>query len=108
NSDVDLGAYYDYSDFGRWTNSGSISVTGGSLTLGSQNIWAGSLDSWSNPGTITATDAAVRLYGRITTGDFGNVQRTGGSISLSATIDHTGASIDAIQGALLHAHVHRA
>ena len=97
-SAVLLGGYADDSDQGRWTNTGTVSTTGGSLTLGEQNGYNDSQDGFSNTGVITTVGTAVALVGTVTTADVGELDRTGGSLTLQGTITNTGATLDTTQG----------
>ena len=98
NASLTIGNYSDYYDEADWTNTGSITVTGGLLVLGSAYVYGNTKDSWTNTGTITATNAAVTLRGVLASADLGSFTRTGGSIALQGSYDNTGAVIDATQG----------
>src|SRR5262249_46457481 len=56
---------------GTWSNSNTISISGGTLSL------AG---SFSNSGTISATNATVNLDATFTLADLGTFNRTGGTV----------------------------
>ena len=95
---VELGGSTDQGDYGYWVIQGAISVTAGTLWLGSQSFSADTRDSWTNLGTITATESAVDLDGYITLADLGTFTRTGGSIALLGTLNLQGATLDLTSG----------
>jgi hypothetical protein len=78
---------------GAWTNAAgaSITATGGYLDLGDQS--STSTNSWSNAGTITATNATVNLGGLFTFAGLGTLNRTGSTVNLVGTLNNTGATL---------------
>jgi hypothetical protein len=71
---------------GSWTSSGSISIAGGgTLSLNGS--------SWSNTGTITATDSTVNLGDSFTLASLGTFQRSGGTVNLTGNLDNTGTTL---------------
>jgi hypothetical protein len=63
----------------------SVSVTGGAL---------GFSGSWTNAGAISATDSTVTLGGSFKFEAGGTFLRSGGTVSLTGTLDTTGATLD--------------
>jgi len=94
-----------------WTNEGSLSASnGGSLTLRSTLTNTGTIEitgggilqiegAWVNQGTISMTDSTVRLAGTFNTTSLGSLQRTGGQIEITGTLDNAaGLLLDAGTG----------
>lgn len=78
---------------GAWTNAAASTITavGATLSLG----YTGA--SWSNAGTITATNSTVYLLGNFTQAALGNFTRTGGTVELYGTLAG-GLSLDETTG----------
>jgi Ca2+-binding RTX toxin-like protein len=73
-----------------WTNSGTISVDGGTLNLNTfLNIGLGTdyrPFAWANTGTVTVTNSTVNLGGVFTQAGLGNFSRAGGTVNLLGTV----------------------
>jgi hypothetical protein len=73
---------------GSWTNGGSIAGTGASVAFDG---------SWENLGTVSVTGGSLDLGGAFTTAGSGfldgRVDRTGSTVTLSGTLDNTGATL---------------
>jgi hypothetical protein len=67
----------------NWTNPGSITATGGTLTT------AG---TWSSSGTISETNATVNLGGTFNSTGF-TLARSGGTVNLTGTMTNTGNTL---------------
>ncbi len=91
NADGTIGATAATLDLGGgFTNLGRIATSGGALTL--------DLAAGIETGSISTDNTAVTLQGAITTAALAGLARTGGTLTLTGTIDNTGATIDATQG----------
>ena len=64
-----------------WTNTGTIQATDATLNVGG---------AWSNTGTIAATNSTVNLGGIFTTAGLGAFNRTLGTVNLTGTLTNTG------------------
>jgi hypothetical protein len=80
-------------DENSWTNAGTISATNGSLTF---------QDRWSVPagGTVVLNNSTASLEGRFETPSLLRFSRTGGSVRIIGRLDNTGQStvLDAATG----------
>lgn len=66
---------------GTWTNTGSITSSGGTLTLDGV---------WSNNGSIVAINTDVTLAGTFTTGQLGSFTRLGGTLRQTGRMNNAG------------------
>lgn len=83
-----------------WTNPGTISATGSTLTLSGQWTSSGAINAtnstvnllgqWSNLGTLTATNSTVNLGGTFSGGSLGAFTRTGGVVNITGMLENTG------------------
>jgi fibronectin-binding autotransporter adhesin len=80
-----------------WTNAGTISAAGGTLTLGRFGSPFSGVDHWSNTGTITASNnATVNLSGQFTPASVsspGTFNGSGATVNLVSTLDNTGTTL---------------
>ena len=87
-----------------FTNQGYVqAINGGSLLLNGLSN-AGSIlangtstsftGNWSNAGTITATNATVSFGGTFTPAGIGTFIRSGGTLTISGTVNNTGTTFD--------------
>lgn len=67
-----------------WTNPGTITGTGGTVSL---------TGSWSSTGTISLTDTTINLVGTFTTASLAGLTRTGGTVNLIGTLNNTGSTL---------------
>ena len=82
----------DVESGGAWTDNSTLTVTGGTLgNLGDQNNY--STNSWTNAGTIMATNSTVNLGGVFTLAGLGTFHCTGDSVSLVGTLNNTGTTL---------------
>ncbi|MGD1277517.1 MAG: PA14 domain-containing protein [Tepidisphaeraceae bacterium] len=72
---------------GTWINPAgqTITATGATLDLGDQP--SSSTNAWFNAGTITATNSTVNLGGEFTLTDLGTLNRSGGTVNITGTLD---------------------
>jgi hypothetical protein len=87
-----LGTVADLSNGSALILGGSYSVnepinlsTASQLTLGG---------SWQNASTITENSSTIVLGGMFTAGDIGTIDRNGGTVEVTGTLDNTGAVLD--------------
>jgi hypothetical protein len=67
-----------------FSNSGTLSLTAGTMTVSSTN--------WSNTGTFNVGPATtLNINGNVLAGGLGNFNRTGGSVNVSGNITNTAA-----------------
>ena len=91
---------------GALNNTGLVAVNGGSLIIGDEyqtydpttekysNVYA----TWTNTGTIDATNASLLFEGDETVGDLGTITRSGGALYfVGGTLDDTGVTLDGSQ-----------
>lgn len=64
---------------------GTFDVNGGTLTLGGTN--------WDNNGTITLSSGTLNLGGTFATANIGTVNRTGGAVQITGTMDNASATL---------------
>ncbi len=67
-------------------NAGTLAVSDGTLDLESA--------SWSNTGDFSVTGGTLNLGSLFTTDDLGTVNRTGGSVNVTGTLDNTNNTLD--------------
>jgi hypothetical protein len=65
---------------GTWSNTGTIAATDASLNLGNGS------NAWSNTGSINATSSTVHLGGSFTRTSLGTFNRSGGSVNVTGTL----------------------
>ena len=70
----------------NFTNSGTLSVTSGTLTVDPYSTTA---PSWSNTGTMQVSGGTLNLGGSFTTAGIGTITRTGGAVNITGTLDNT-------------------
>ena len=71
-----------------WTNHGTVTATNASLIL---DNFSGSANRWSNQGRIRVLNSVVSLGGTFDTRGLGDFQRTGGEVRLAGQLDNRGA-----------------
>ena len=78
---------------GVWSNAlrSTISANGATLNLGDQS--SSSTNSWSNAGTIRATNSTVNLGGLFTLAQSGTFVPSGGVVNLVGTLNNTGTTL---------------
>jgi hypothetical protein len=97
-SGIDL-AGYDYINVENgFSNAGLMTIGGGVLALDSGNT-----GSWTNTGTIAATDATVMIGGDETAADFGTFSLTGSAVEITGTYQNAGQTLNAASGLLMGA-----
>jgi hypothetical protein len=79
-----------------FSNAGLITVSGGELSLGGSSNAA----SWSNTGTISASGALVYIGGDEQIADLSSLELTGDSVILYGTLKDEGGSLGADAGVL--------
>ena len=60
----------------------SVSANGATLSLGDTSA------TWTNNGTINATNSTVNLNGTVTAAGLGTFNRTGGTVNLTGTLNN--------------------
>ena len=71
-----------------WDNTGTISVNGGELQLGSDTVTA-----WGTIGTITATASTLDLYGTFTASQLASLQLSSDTVDIEGVLNNAGATL---------------
>ena len=86
---ITVGSGQTLSLIGTWTNSTTITASGGTVNLGDVTG-----DPWTNAGTISATNSTVNLGGAFTQAQLGTLNSSGGTVNLVGVFDNTGGTLN--------------
>ena len=69
---------------GTWRNTGAVTVNGSTFNLSG---------TWTNAGAINFTNSTINLGGSFTLANLGTLNRSGGTVNLTGTLDAGGGSL---------------